>query len=160
MATGRAIAAWLALRELVTGPRALHAVLLALLLARVAGDVAGLLEGRAQLRVDLHERARDPVANRARLGVAAAALDGGEDVPLVLVAGGLERLPDDHPRGRAREVALVVPLVDGESAAARHQPDASHRGLAAAGCVGPLHARPSSIRDYRGRGCGCWAACL
>ena len=63
--TRRAAAAQrgLALRVLRALARLVPAVLLALDLARVARDEAGLLERGAELRVDLQERARDAVAD-------------------------------------------------------------------------------------------------
>src|SRR5262245_59118375 len=54
-----------ALAELEASASGLLTVLLALLLVRVAGDVLGRLEFGAQIAVDLHQRARDAVADRA-----------------------------------------------------------------------------------------------
>ena len=55
----------LALGELEARPGALLAVLLALLLARVARQEAGRLEAMPQLDIELEERAGDAMADRA-----------------------------------------------------------------------------------------------
>ena len=58
----------------------LEAVLLALLLARVAREEAGLLELGAQLGVELDERPGDAEAQGAGLARDAAAVERGVDV--------------------------------------------------------------------------------
>src|SRR5688572_13594979 len=114
----------LALGELEAGARAALTVLLALLLARVTRDVAALLEVGAERGVDLHERARDAVADGLGLAGEAPADDVDEDVVAADGLGELERLAHDHLRGRATEVAVELATVDEDLAAARHHPHA------------------------------------
>src|SRR6185436_9102873 len=73
----------LTLAELEAAPRALLSVLLALLDAGVPGQESRLLEALAQLEVELAQRARDAVADRARLGRRPAAGDDGQHVELL-----------------------------------------------------------------------------
>src|SRR5215216_6492123 len=94
----------LTLAELEASASGTLAVLLALLLAGVAGDVPDRLQLRPQIAVDLHQGPGDPVADRAGLRRHAAAADGGEDIVLTEERDLLEGLADDHPRGRPAEV--------------------------------------------------------
>ena len=70
----RGFGASLALGELGRATGSLQAVLLALLHARVTGQVAGLLDGGLELLIRLDQRAGDAVADRAGLAGEAAAL--------------------------------------------------------------------------------------
>src|SRR4051794_33053926 len=70
----------LPLGELEAGAGATLAVLLALFLARVARQVAGLLQRAAEGGIDLDEHARHAVADRVRLAGQAAAADVHEHV--------------------------------------------------------------------------------
>jgi hypothetical protein len=94
------------LRELEPRARAALTVLLALLLARVAGQEAALLERGAIRGVEQLERARDAVAQRIGLAGDAAAVQRRGDVVAPDAVHGLERLVDDHARRLAREVVL------------------------------------------------------
>src|SRR5437763_8006504 len=98
----RAIAA-LALGELRPLTRLLEAGLLALLDARVASQEAAALELGAQVRVGVHQRARDAVAQRAGLGRDTAAVHRRDDVDLLLQPHRLQRLADRALEGEARE---------------------------------------------------------
>src|SRR4051812_547107 len=80
----------LPLGELEAGASAALAVLLALFGARVAGQVAGLLEGRPIAGLDLDERARDAVANGVRLARQSSTRDVDEDVELARGLGQFE----------------------------------------------------------------------
>src|SRR5258707_15469452 len=57
----------LSLRELEALARALLSVLLSLFDPRIACNQAGLLQSRAQVRIELDQRPRDAVPDRARL---------------------------------------------------------------------------------------------
>src|SRR5690606_15076515 len=107
-----------ALAELEASARGLLAVLLALLLARVARDVPGGLQLGPQVAVGLHQRARDAVADRTGLRGDATTDDRRVHVVLVEQRDLFERLTDDHARGRTREVILIVAIVDRELALA------------------------------------------
>ena len=72
----------LTLTELEPLTGAGHPVLLALFRARVAREQAVFLEARAELDVELAQRAGDAEADRAGLARHAAATDGGEDIEL------------------------------------------------------------------------------
>src|SRR5512135_80184 len=102
----------LPLRELEPGAGAALTVLLALLHARVAREEAGLLECPAELAVEEAERAGDPVADRAGLARAPAALDERDDVELVARLGELQGLADDHLEHVVRKVVLEGAVVD------------------------------------------------
>src|SRR4029453_2813958 len=123
----------LAFGELDPRPRAALAVLLALLLARVAGQEAAALQHRAQRRVGLLEGARDAVAQRAGLAGDAAApeqrvhVEGGGHV------GGLERLARRGLERLAREVLLEAAPVHQDLAAPEPEAHPCDGGLALAG---------------------------
>src|SRR6184192_1713472 len=119
----------LALGELEAGARATLTVLLALDDARVTRDVPGLLEGRTERGVDLHQRARDAQTNRFGLAREPAARDVDVDVVAAQRLGELERLAQDHLGRRASEVVIHVALVDGDLARAGHHPHARDRLL-------------------------------
>jgi hypothetical protein len=80
-----------ALRELEALAGAGLAGLLALFLARIAGEVAGLLERGAQLGIHLLEGAGDAVGHGAGLAADAATGDVGHDVDLLAQADGEQR---------------------------------------------------------------------
>src|SRR3954465_2136045 len=123
----------LALGEL--GPLAglLEAGLLALLDTRVARQEAAALELAAQVRIGVHQRARDAVAQRPGLGRHAAAVHLGHDVHLGLEADGLERLADLALQALAREVEVELAAVDRIGAVAGLEDHAGDGGLALAG---------------------------
>src|SRR5205807_663103 len=102
----------LALGELRPLPGLLEPGLLALLLARVAREVAAPLQLGAQRRLGLHQRAGDPVTESAGLGRHTAALDAGVDVHAREIAGRVERLASLRLEARAREVLLERLAVD------------------------------------------------
>src|SRR5271155_4401007 len=79
-----------ALRELEPLAGARLAGLLAFLLAGVATDVAGLLEGGPELCVHLLQGARDAVGDRAGLAGNPAAHDVRRDVDLLAKVDGQE----------------------------------------------------------------------
>src|ERR1700685_2710869 len=79
-----------ALRELEPLAGARLAGLLAFLLAGVASDVAGLLQGGPELGVHLLEGPGDPVRNRAGLAGDAAAHHVRRDVDLLAKVDGKE----------------------------------------------------------------------
>src|SRR5581483_2193592 len=81
--------------------RLVATVLLALDLARVARDVAGLLQRRAEVGIGPQQRACDPVADRHRLGSDTAAAHVDLDAELSRARRHLERLLHDHARGLA-----------------------------------------------------------
>src|SRR5258705_1579022 len=95
-----------ALRVLEPRAGAALTVLLALLLACVAGEEAGALQGRAQGRVVLLERARESVADRARLAGVAAAGHGHVEVEVPEAVDGLQRVEHVQAQDLAREVVL------------------------------------------------------
>src|SRR5262245_33857775 len=87
----RATAPISALAVLEPLPRSGLAVLLALLLARVAGQEPGALQDAALLRIERDERARDAVAHRLGLRGVPATLHRRPDVELVCRLDELER---------------------------------------------------------------------
>src|SRR5207302_2786407 len=112
------------LAELEARARALLAVLLALLLAGIAGQEPGRLEAVAQLAVVLEQGAGDAVADGAGLPGAAAAFDGGDDVELLRRLGEQQRLLDDHLQDFVREVVVQRAAVDLHDARAGADVDA------------------------------------
>src|SRR5262245_53562098 len=102
----------LPLRELRRLARLVQAGLLALDLAGVPRQVALALEEDAKVRVDLDERPRDAVANRAGLARRAAAVHADAQVVLALELGDLERRQDRLPVQEPREVVLEHLAVD------------------------------------------------
>ena len=96
----------------------LEAVLLGLLLTGVAREEAGLLEGGAQLGVELDERPGDAEAQGTGLAGGATAEDRGVDVVGLGELGGAQRLGEDHLVGLRREVVGERALVDGDGAVA------------------------------------------
>src|ERR1044072_133904 len=104
----------LAFRELDALARALRAVLLALLGARVARHEPGVLERGPEVRVELHERARDAVAHRPRLTRRASARDVDDDVKLARGVGERQGLAYDHAQCLIGEVHVEGLAVDAD----------------------------------------------
>src|SRR5262249_29236922 len=149
----------LALRVLRALAGLVTPVLLALDLARIARDEAGLLERRAVLRVDLQERSGDAVAYRDGLGAHAttAHVDVG---PVVARRGGnLERLANDHARRLATEVLVRGAVVDGDLTPSSAQPDTRHGGLALAGTREDVGVCTHGVANPQTRGTGFCARC-
>src|SRR5574342_1156696 len=121
------------LRELEAGARAALTVLLALLLAGVAGQQAAALQRRAVAAVEAFESARDAVAERRRLARRTSARHVGRDVEAARRVGGLEGLMHDHARDLAREVVVEGAAVHGDVAGARPHAHARDGGLAPPG---------------------------
>src|SRR5262245_59948906 len=107
--------------------------LLALDLARIARDEAGVAEGLAQRLVVLDERAGDAVTDGAGLAGDATAVDAHGDVELVHELHGFERLAHDHAAGFTAEELIARAIVDGDRALAGTQVDTGGGGLATAG---------------------------
>src|SRR6266849_361044 len=125
-----------ALGELEAAPRLGAAIFLALDHARVAGEEAALLERAAQVRLEIHQRLGQAVADRAGLARQTAAGDGAGDVVLPAAVGRDQRLLDQHAQHRPREIDLDVPGIDDDLAGARPDPNSRHRVLALAGGIG------------------------
>jgi len=92
------------------------------------------------------ERGSDnPGAQELEAGHAAAG-DSGHNIHLAGVAGGLQRLTDQHLQGVQTEILINAPAVDGDGAGAvGEQMDAGHRGLPATsaiqiGLLGLIHS--------------------
>src|SRR5690606_24971313 len=109
----------------------LEAVLLPLLGPRVTGQEADLLQRRTVIGVDLHQRAGDRQAQRARLAADAAAAEVAEDVEAVGLLDGLQRLADQLLVHLVREVLLERAAVELELAAAGNQTHPHHGFLPA-----------------------------
>src|SRR4051794_14981491 len=140
----------LALGELRPLAGLLEPRLLALLLARVARQVAAALQLGAQRRLGLDERAGDAVAQRPGLRRHAAAVDARDDVHAREVSGRVERLLRLRLEAIAREVLLERLAVDRVDAGARLQDDAGDRGLALAGRLVARIGRKLERRAQRG----------
>src|SRR5262245_28150317 len=126
----------LTLRVLEAASRAGAAVLLALDHAAVAGEIAARLEGAAQRRLVMGQRAADAVTDGAGLAREPAAGDGGDDVILAETVGHAEGLGDHHAQHGAGEIDGALAAVDGDLAAPRLDPDAGDGVLAPARGVG------------------------
>src|SRR5215207_4044165 len=131
----------------------LEPVLLALLDPRVPGEEAGLLESRAVVRLDLDEGAGDGQAQGAGLTGDAAALEQTDDVVLLGLLEGHERLTDELLVHLVREVLLEGAAVELELAGAGEQPHPDDGLLAA---TDGLDGTPVGV----GHGAGHWATCL
>lgn len=106
----------LSLRELEPLTRALLSVLLTFLLTRITCDQAGLLQGRAEVGVEFHQRTRDPVTNRSGLSGRTTAIDVHKNVELADRVGQAKRLTDDHPKSFVREVRIERTTIDNDVA--------------------------------------------
>src|SRR5262249_31723158 len=125
----------LAFRVLLAPPRLVQADLFSLHFSRVPGNQARRAERGLEPRIILDQRARQPVAHRARLPVLAAAVHVDGNVEARLALGDLQRLAHDHAPGLAREELVDGLAVDEELALARFQEDARHGALAPARAV-------------------------
>src|SRR4051794_16490865 len=127
--------ATLTLRELRGLASLVQAGLLTLDDAGVAGEEAFALQHRAQLRVRLHERAGDAVADGARLAARAAAVHANANVIGALDAGHAERRQHLRAMSQAREVVIQRPAVEPGRPVAGPKDHARDRGLALAGAA-------------------------
>src|SRR5436190_4531678 len=125
----------LALAELEALARAGLAVDLALDLARIAREVAGLLQSLAKVRVIAKQRPADAMAHCLRLGADAAAGAGRVDVERCRHLGDREGRARRHAVERVREIVLERAAVDGDGAGAGAEEDAGARALALARAV-------------------------
>src|SRR5262249_41021269 len=116
-----------ALAELGSFPRFVQAGFLALDDAGVARQEAGALERHAQVRVRLHEGARDAMSDRLRLAGEAAALDTDSEVVRPLRSRDAQRRRCRDPVCLSREVLLERATVDPGRAVAGTHDDARHR---------------------------------
>ena len=128
----RATGPMLTLGELGRATGLVQADLLALDLAGVTGQEAGLTHGAAQFLVEFHQGAGDTVADGARLAGGAAADDGDADIDPLGHVGRLQGLAHDHARGLAAEELVQRATVHDDVAAAERHEDAGAGGLAAA----------------------------
>src|SRR5262245_5869460 len=96
----------LALAELLAAARAVQSDLLALDLARVAGDKPRAAQVGLECRVVVDQRTRDAVAHRAGLAGFAATMHVDPNVERAVVVGEHQRLLDHHDGGLAAEVLL------------------------------------------------------
>src|SRR4051812_23183022 len=122
-------------RVLLAPPRLMQAHLLSLHFARIARHQAGRTQPRLQCCIILDERARNPVANRARLAAFSAAVDVHADVEAGKVLGELERLAHHHPARLAAEELVDRLAVHHELALAWLEEYASDGALAPARAV-------------------------
>src|SRR5438132_6403042 len=133
--------------------RLVAAVLLALDLARISGEEAGLLERLAVLAVGEQQGARDAVTQSLGLGGDAAAVDVRHHVEAVPRVGHLEGLIDHHPRGLAPEIIIQTPTVDVELPLAGDQSHARDGGLATPRCpIGSFSFRHCSLPSIANAG--------
>src|SRR4051795_7655394 len=133
----------------------LEAVLLALLDPRVTGEEARLLESRTVVGLDLDEGAGDRQAQRAGLPGDATTLEDADDVVLLALLEGHERLTDELLVHLVREVLLEGAAVELELAGAGQQPHADDGLLAPAD---GLDRTPLGVGH--GQCAGHWATCL
>src|SRR3984893_15701186 len=113
--------------------RSLEPVLLALFLARVAGQEPGLLQDAAQLWIGGHKRACDAVAHGTSLSChsPAASLDTQREAPKAI--GCAQRLRHHCLEVAPAKVLAGRPVVDHQAAIAGRQANARHRRLATSG---------------------------
>src|ERR1700689_1964035 len=151
-----------ALRELEALAGAGLAGLLAFLLARVAADVAGLLQGGTELGVHLLEGAGDPVRHRPGLAGDAAAGHVGRHVDLLAQVHRQERGVGLLGKVVVGEITVERASVDDQLAAAVGDPHAGGPRLAASGPledVGGRGARGGGNREILTgllASCGCF----
>src|SRR5476649_2319756 len=126
----------LALGELEAAASLGPAILLAFHRARVAGKEAARLQYRTQGGLVIDQGARNAVTHRAGLARKPAAIDGDDHVELAVAACRDQGLAQDHAQHRTGEIDGLVTAVDDDLAAARLDPDAGDRFLAAAGGIG------------------------
>src|SRR5262249_4821050 len=87
-------------------------VLLSLFCPRVAAHKPCLFEPQPELRIQLDQSARQPVAHRAGLTRDAASIHVDVDVILAYRIGQVKRLPNDHSVSLVRKIVVKLPLVD------------------------------------------------
>src|SRR5882672_5898951 len=119
----------LPLGVLELGPRARLAVLLALPHARIARQEPGPLKRRAQVDVELEQRAGNAVAHGPRLPCGAAAPHVDRGVEGTKRIRQLERLGDDHAQRLPRKVILEGAAVDQDPSPPGPEPHPRHRRL-------------------------------
>src|SRR5574337_161694 len=135
-----------ALRELLAPACGMQADLLALDLARVARDEAGLAQRGLERGVVVDQRARDAVAHCAGLAGLAAASHVDRDVEALDMVGQHQRLLGDHDRSLAAEEFGDVAAVDRDLAAALFQKHTGDARFAPAGAVVPFTNHPWLLR--------------
>jgi hypothetical protein len=123
----------LAFRELEPLASALLSVLLALVLAGVTGEEAGLLELRAKFPIEFDQGARDSETDCVSLTSHAAAMGKNQDVELFCHLGDEKRLPNRDAQGFGREVVVERTPVDGNIALAGPEKYTRNRRFAATG---------------------------
>src|SRR5437660_959300 len=126
----------LTLGELERLARFRPAVLLALDGAGVARQEAALLQYAAQVGLEIRQRLRQAVPNRASLPRQTATGDGADHVILAGAGSSDQRLLDHHPQHRAGKVDFDLAGVDQDLAGAGLDPDPGNRVLALAGGIG------------------------
>ena len=114
----------------------LEAVLLAFLLARIAGEEAGRLEGATVLGVEFDKATSDPEAQRTSLAGGATAMNGGVDVVGLAGLGDGERLEQRLDLHLRREELVDRTAIDGDGAGAVAETHAGDGTLATAGGLG------------------------
>ena len=114
----------------------LEAVLLAFLLARIAGEEAGRLEGATVLGVEFDKATSDPEAQRTGLAGGATAMNGGVDVIGLAGLGDGERLEQRLDLHLRREELVDRAAIDGDGAGAVAEAHAGDGTLATAGGLG------------------------
>src|SRR5580700_8108388 len=107
--------------------------LLALDLARITRDEAGIAQGLAQRLIVLDEGTRDAMTDRAGLTGDATAGDLDRDVELAEQLHRFQRLAHDHAPGLAAEELIERALVHRDASAAGLEIHACRGGLAPAG---------------------------
>src|SRR5688572_18166146 len=149
-----------ALAELRRPARLVAAVLLALDLARVAGQQAVVAQQLVEVLVLRAQRARDAEAHRAGLAGRAAAGDVRPDVVVVARLGDDQRLLRGAPRVVGDEELVELATVDHELAGARLDAHARRRRLAATGApdVRVVHCHDSRSSRAFGGSAGSGAA--
>ena len=101
----------LSLAELRCATSCFETVFLTLLHTRIAGQEASLLQGGAQLRVELQQGTGQAVADSASLACAAAANHVDDDIELALVLGQDQgAVSEQSLMSRPLMVILPVPL--------------------------------------------------
>src|SRR5690554_2313289 len=134
-----------ALAELRCAAGLLEAVLLALHDARVAREVALLLQHGAEVGVELEQRAGHAELDGVGLAAGAATLDGDDGVETTRGVGVFEGLESLHTYEDAAEVLLEVTAVDRDAAAARAKEYAGDSFLASTGSVELFHQANSNF---------------
>ena len=108
----------LSLRKLETFPRALLPVLLALFDPRIASHQTRMFESWTKVGIELEQRSRDAVPDRARLSRRATAGHVDNEIKLACRFRQLQRLTNDHAQGFVREISVKRFAIDKEFAAA------------------------------------------